>query len=186
MILKIGHSILDGAHSATQDNDQGGRKVQVPIGHKCRTSDDAMVPAAASKCVRLLKQQPSCRKDQSQRTGIDTPKDHLDRLVLSHGLPKRNDGVLQDQTREEDGEVSQEGAYNTALVRTNHRHSAQETCEIEVGSWERLDQGQANEELFVVHPARVNSVGSQEWDDDGSTAKDNGSCEIKGCCQGSI
>ena len=140
MVLKVGDSIFNGTHSATQDDDQGRWKVQVPIGHKCSTGDDTMVPTAASESVRLIKQQPSGRKDQSQRTSIDTPKHHLDRLVFPHGLPKRNNGVLQNQAWKEDREVSQEGAHNPALVCTNHRHCAQKTCKVEVGSWERLDQ----------------------------------------------
>ena len=100
--------------------------------------------------------------------------------MLPHELPKGNDGVFEQNARQEDADKTEDRSNNTALVGVDHSYCAEEARKVEVGSRERLDQGKTHQELLIGHPVRIHGVCFQQRNDHRSAAKDDGARKVKG------
>lgn len=99
--------------------------------------------------------------------------------MFPHELPKRNDGILENQAWKENGEVAQNSARNSTFAGVHHCHGTQEARKVEIGSWEGLNQGESDQELLIGHPSRIDGVGFEKGDDDWSSTKDDGAYKVK-------
>lgn len=139
-----------------------------------------MIPVTATQRDHLLKQHPHCWKDQSQCTRVYTSKHSLDRRALSQQLPEWNDDALEDQAWTEDGNVAHNGASETIIANVDHGDCSEIARKVEVGTGKRLNKWKADEELLASHPAGIDDIGLEEWDDDRSSTKDDGTYKVKG------
>lgn len=119
----------------------------------------------------------SC-EDQADGSGIDPTKEANDRSSLPQHTPEALNRNGQSDARDKDTQPAEEGAKDGVERGMLQRESAQEDCKVEVGAWEGLDDGKTNQEVTAGNPAWADDVRAKEGDNNGASAKDDGSRKV--------
>lgn len=94
--------------------------------------------------------------------------------------PQAHEAHHDEQARRIHGHEGDQRTEVRGHGRARDGERAEIDCEVEVGAWKGLDDGEAEEEVPRGHPARGDDVFAEEGDDDGPAAEDYGAGEVEG------